>query len=155
MLCYYIIELYKFEEKQNMNNTTKDNLIKYMDQFATIFSKVDTITFLKKLANDENYWSMISNDEKAEIEKIINEMVQTARIEETRKEQQKFFYPVLEAINKPDIKEKFNSDEQFRSAFIALSLIFLAGFHAMNHKDEAHHTFIFNNLKEAISKIIK
>lgn len=138
-----------------MNNTTKDNLIKYMNQFTLIFNKIDSIIFLKKLVNDEDYWSMISNDEKSEIEKMINEMVKIARVEETRKQQQQFFYPVLEAINKPDIKAKFNSDEQFRSAFIALSLIFLAGFHAMNHKDEAHHTFIFNNLKEAILKIIK
>lgn len=138
-----------------MNNNSQINLSQLMNQFAIIFNKIDSVVFLNKLLNNEDYWSMISNDEKAEIENMINIMVQNARVEETRKEQQKFFYPILAAINQPNVKEKFQSDEVFKSSFIALSLIFLAGFHAMNHKDEAHHDFISNNLKEAILKITK
>lgn len=137
-----------------MNQSSKINLVQFMDKFNDIFTNVNTSDFLNKLLHNEDYWSLISGEQRQEIEEMIKLMVLNARVEETRKEQQNFFYPVLAILNKPNVKEHFETDKQFKGAFLALSLIFLGGFHGMSHGDESHHEFIMKNLKEAIGKII-
>lgn len=138
-----------------MNKDLTANLNQCVQKIDKIFEDKDVNLFLKKLLDNTDYWSIITAQQKEEIEEIINSMVANARQEATRKVQQEFFYPTLTALSKPDVKQKFMDDASFRGSVITLSIIFLAGFHEMNHKDSGHHDFIAKNLKQSLAEIIK
>lgn len=138
-----------------MKQVFENNINQVQDIFNKVFNDINPKDFVREYikVQDISKVVVLTKSDIDHLKKAMDILVQNARVEQTRKMQQKFFMDILTiANNEEEFLLKFNNDSIFCHKFLMLLIVFLDK-NNLHDKDASHHIHIAKIINAAAMKI--